>query len=209
MMGRIVSGWILAARRPDWARELDFVGPRFSPSPWSWLALLLGLLAWGAILPQVQQLDVEQQEAQAVLKRLQRAEHQQAVMAKAPASHATPAEQAPGLSAESARHAAQMAQWLGYPWLAVLSQAEDAAKAEGAVMLGLSLDLATLGSKADVTPDVRLSAAVRDDASALRWVQAQGPSAQLLSRERLSTPFVAASGPYDWRAEAVIAGGTP
>lgn len=195
--------------RPQWAQELDFVGPRISPSAWSWLVLLLGLIAFGVVAPKAQEALAQQDEAQATLKRLQRAVHQQALAAKAPKSEMHKGDQAPTLSPESARHAAQMAQWLGYPWLDLLAHVEDAAKSEQAVMLGLSLDLATLGSRADSMPDARLSAAVRDDASALRWVQAQGATAQLLSRERLSTPFVAATGSYEWRAEALLSGGAP
>ncbi len=194
---------------PQWAQELDFVGPRLSPSPWSWLLLLSGLIALGVVLPQVQDVLAQQAEAQATLKRLQRAVHQQALAAKASKEPVRKADQAPTLSGDSAQHAAQVAQWLGYPWLDVLDQVDSAAKAEQAVMLAFNLDLATLGSRADSVPDVRLSAAVRDDASALRWVQAQGGAAQLLSRERLGTPFVAASGNYEWRAEALLAGGTP
>lgn len=194
---------------PQWAQELDFVGPRLSPSPWSWLLLLLGLVALGIVLPQVQGVLDQQAEAQATLRRLQRAVHQQALAAKAPNEAGRKADQAPALSADSAQHAAQVAQWLGYPWLDVLDQVDRAAKAEQAVMLAFNLDLATLGSRADSVPDVRLSAAVRDDTSALRWVQAQGGAAQLLSRERLGTPFVATAGNYEWRAEALLAGGAP
>ena len=194
---------------PQWAQELDFVGPRLSPSPWSWLLLLLGLVALGVVLPQVQEVAVQQAESQATLKRLQRAVHQQTLASRVPKAALSKVDQAPALLPEAARHAAQMAQWLGYPWLDLLDQVDAAAKAEQAVMLGFNLDLSTLGSRADSAPDVRLSAAVRDDASALRWVQAQGGAAQLLSRERLSTPFLAAAGNYEWRAEALLVGGAP
>ena len=83
------------------------------------------------------------------------------------------------------------------------------ASAEQAVMLSFSLDIATLGSKPNTFPDVRVAAAVRDDASALRWAQALGASGQLLSRERLSSSFTAIAGQYDWRAQASWPGGTP
>lgn len=194
---------------PQWAQELDFVGPRISPAPWSWLLLLLGLVALGLVLPRAQALADQQVEAEATLKRLQRAAHQQTLTSRAPRLVVKQGAEAPALLPDTARHAAQLAQWLGYPWLTLLDEVDATAKGEQAVMLGFSLDLATLGSRADSAPDVRLSAAVRDDASALRWVQAQGGSAQLLSRERLSTPFVAAAGQYEWRAEAVLVGGTP
>lgn len=205
-MKRLLMRWMGPSQ---WAQELDFVGPRLSPSPWSWLLLLLGLVALGVVLPQVQDAFAQQAEAQATLKRLQRAVHQQTIAAKAPKEVVRQADQAPPLSPESAQHAAQVAQWLGYPWLSLLDQVDAAAKTEQVVMLAFNLDLATLGSRADSVPDVRLSAAVRDDASALRWVQVQGVSAQLLSRERLGTPFMVATGNYEWRAEALLAGGSP
>jgi hypothetical protein len=56
---------------------------------------------------------------------------------------------------------------------------------------------------------VHLVAAVRDDASALRWTQALGPSAQLQVRERLAQPFMSVDGPYDWRVEATWSGELP
>jgi hypothetical protein len=196
-------------RAPAWAGELDFVGPRARTAPWAWGLLLAGLLALAWVLPQLTQVEADLQEAQQTLKRLDRAAHQQAVAAQAPQVLPDKADLAPPLSGDSAQHAAQLAQWLAYPWMRVMDQVDAAAHGEQAVMLSFSLDLATLGSKPGVWPEVRVSAAVRDDASALRWAQAQGPSAQLLSRERLGTTFVAANGQYDWRAETSWAGGTP
>lgn len=195
--------------QPQWANELDFVGPRVAPSPWSWLLLLTGLIVWAFILPQLQTLETDRADAEATLKRLQRAEHQQKVAVRGSQGQAPGKVSVPVLNQDSAVHAAQLAQWLGYPWMAMLDQVEAAAQAQDAVMLGLSLDLSTLASKADASPDLRLSAAVKDDGSALRWVQAQGQGGQLLSRERLSAPFVSAQGSYEWRVEATVSGEQP
>lgn len=199
----------LTWRAPRWARLLDFVGPRVDTAVWSWLVLAAGLLAAGMLAPQLDQMEQERQEARASLQRLQRAAHQQTLAATAPAMPDDKGALAPPLTPDTAARAAQLAQWLGYPWMAVMRQIETTAQAEQAVMLSFSLDIATLGSKAGKLPDIRVSAAVQDDASALRWAQAQGPSAQLLSRERLGTSFTAAAGQYDWRVEATWSGDEP
>lgn len=196
-------------RRRNWAESLDFAGPRVRTAPWAWGLMLAGLVSAAWVWPMVMQVDADMAEAQDTVKRLARAAHQRAVAAKVP-THLVAGKQAvPGLTPEAAHHAAQLAQWLAYPWLDVLDQVESAALAEQVVMLSFSLNLSALGSSPDSQPDVRVAAAVRDDASALRWAHAQGPSAQLLSRERLGTSFVAAAGQYDWRAEVTWAGGTP
>lgn len=209
-----MSAWMTRWQRPAWADELDFVGPRVRTAPWAWAVLLAGVLAMGWALPQVQQADEDLAEAHSLLKRLQRASHQQALAAKAQALRpvggaASEANAPPVLKAEVARQAAQWAQWLAYPWLRVLGEVEAAAQSERAVMLSFSLDLATLASADKAWPEARLSAAVRDDAAALKWAQALGPQAQLLTRDKASQPFTNAAGTYAWRAEAVWAGGQP
>lgn len=195
--------------RPHWADELDFVGPRVRTAAWAWALLLAGLVAMATVWPLIQQADADLLEAQAMLKRLQRAAHQQRLAATMPRPAKVPGDSTPALTPESARRAAQLAQWLAYPWMAVIGQAESAAHAEQAVMLSFTLDLATLGSAPDNWPSAQVSVAIRDDASALRWAQAHGAHAQLLSRERLAASFVSAAGPYDWRAEATWPGGAP
>jgi hypothetical protein len=200
--------WTLSRPRA-WADALDFVGPRVRTASWSWTLLLAGVVAVAWVVPQVNQAEQALVDAQADLKRLQRAAHQQKLAQTAPVRPDAKADQAPALGSESARQAAQLAQWLGYPWMTTLSGLEEAAKAEHAVMLSLSLDVASLGARPDAWPEAHLGAAVTDDAAALRWVQAQGPSAQLVSRERLSTPFAVGSANYGWRVEAVVAGGAP
>jgi hypothetical protein len=204
--------WMSWLSPAHWADELDFVGPRVRTAPWAWLLLVAGLLSLAWALPQVQAVEADRAEAQLTLKRLQRAAHQQAVatkVAQAPTDKPSSGKLAPPLSPDAARQAAQLAQWLAYPWMQVLSQVEQAAQAEQAVMLGFSLDLTALGSRADVWPDVRLSAAVRDDIAALKWLDAQGPAAQLLGRDRLGSGFDTPMGHYDWRVEAVWSGGAP
>lgn len=195
--------------RPQWAQELDFVGPRVRTAPWAWALLLAGLVAVATELPLISQADADLLEAQTTLKRLQRAAHQQRLAAATPRASQAEGDAVATLTPESARRAAQVAQWLAYPWMAVIGQAESAAHTEQAVLLSFNLDLATLGSAPDAWPAAHVSAAVRDDASALRWAQAHGAHAQLLSRERLAASFESVAGTYDGRAEAMWPGGAP
>ncbi|MGC4061264.1 MAG: hypothetical protein QM749_10640 [Aquabacterium sp.] len=198
------------ASQNDWADELDFAGPRVRTASWSWILLLAGLTAAIWLWPMVTQADADAAQARLDLKRLQRAAHQQALAAKAAQMAQAKGEgKTMDPSPEAMRHAAQLAQWLGYPWTQVLDQVEHAAQAEQAVMLSFSLDIGAVAAAPDAVPEVRLSAAVRDDESALRWAQTLGSSAQLRGREKLGTPFMAASGQYDWRVEAAWTGETP
>ena len=193
----------------SWADELDFIGPRIRTAPWAWALLLAGLLASGWTGVQLSQVDGDMADAQQVLKRLQRAAHQQQVQAMATSQPKAQAAGAHGLSPDAARHAAQVAQWLAYPWVSTLQQVEMAAQAQQAVMLSFNLDLSTLAAQADAVPDILVTAAIKDDDAALRWAQAQGPSAALRNRVRLATPFVTAAGSYEWRAEAAMPGWQP
>ncbi|MDI1257901.1 hypothetical protein [Aquabacterium sp.] len=195
-----------------WADELDFAGPRVRTALWSWALLILGVAACMAVAEQAQEAAVAQAEAQAMLHRLERAQHQQTMARAAPraASAAGPAARQK-LDEAATRQAAQVAQWLAYPWSAVIGRVEQSALQERAVLTGFSLDISSLGAaKLDVRPPVRLQAALRDDASALRWVAAHGEGAQMLGRSALSTPFEAMTGHYGLRAEATWpAGATP
>lgn len=194
----------------DWADELDFVGPRVRTASWSWILLLAGLTAAAWLWPMATQADADLTQAQLDLKRLKRAAHQQAIVAKAAqVAQAKGEGQTIAPSTEAMHHAAQLAQWLGYPWMQVLDQVEQAAQAEKTVMLAFSLDIGALASAQDAQPEVRLAAAVRDDESALRWAQTLGSAAQLRGREKLSAPFTATSGQYDWRVEAAWNGEAP
>jgi hypothetical protein len=198
------------ASQHQWADELDFVGPRVRTASWSWVLLLAGVTAAAWLWPSVMQADADLTQAQLDLKRLKRAAHQQAVVAKAAqVARAKGEGKAIDPSPDNMRHAAQLAQSLGYPWMQVFDQVEQAAQAEHVVMLAFSLDIGTVASAQDAQPEVRLAAAVRDDESALRWAQTLGASAQLRGREKLNVPFTAAPGQYDWRVEAVWTGETP
>ncbi|TAK88740.1 MAG: hypothetical protein EPO09_17745 [Aquabacterium sp.] len=199
----------LAGRDAAWADELDFVGPRVRTAPWAWAVLLFALLACTWTWYQVERLDADMRDAQQVLKRLERAKHQEHIDALAKTQSSAKGGGAVSLSLERARHAAQLAQYLAYPWLTTLEQVEASAQAEQAVMLSFSLDLATLGAQADSAPEVHVEAAIKDDDAALRWAHAQGPTAQLLKREKLAAPFVTALGSYEWRAQASWAGAQP
>jgi len=216
-----LSTWFKQHARPhasqaDWADELDFVGPRVRTALWSWVLLLAGLTGAAWVWPMVTQADADMAQAQLDLKRLQRAVHQHALEIKAAQAAQDPSAQdrgqAPGqtgLTPEAMRHAAELAQSLGYPWLKVITQVEQAAQAEKAVMLAFSLDIGNLATAADAQPEVRLLAAVRDDESALRWAQTLGSTAQLRGREKLSAPFTSPSGTYEWRVEAAWSGEIP
>jgi hypothetical protein len=141
-MRQRLSTW----QRANWAESLDFAGPRVRTAPWAWALLLAGLLSAAWVWPMVMQVDADMAEAQDTVKRLARAAHQREVAAKAP-THPVAGQQAvPNLTPEAAHHAAQLAQWLAYPWLDVLDQVESAAVAEQAVMLSFSLNLSALGS---------------------------------------------------------------
>lgn len=201
----------MAVRQPAWAEQLDFVGPRVRTASWAWVCLLAGVAAVGWVLPAVNDAQSEQAQAQADLARLRRAAHQADVVRKAAAmgQAAAPIDAAPPLTGDAARQAAQLAQWLAYPWLKQLTRVEAAAQAEHAVMLSFSLDLSPLASRPDAWPELRLAAAVLDDVSGLRWAQTLGPDAQLLSRERLSTPIPVGTASFAWRVEALLGGATP
>ncbi|HEX5357277.1 MAG TPA: hypothetical protein VFW93_13745 [Aquabacterium sp.] len=204
-MNKVWQSW----RYPAWADELDFVGPRVRTAPWAWAILLCGLLAAAWTWTCVSRLDNDLADAQQVVKRLQRAAHQAQVNSMASRQTGTAGSTAPALTPDAARHAAQLAQFLSYPWVSVMERVEQSAKAEQAVMLSFSLDLAPLATQAQAAPEVRVVAAIKDDDAALRWAHAQGTSAQLLNRERLAAPFVTAVGRYDWRAEASWPGAQP
>ena len=206
----------LRASQPAWSDELDFVGPRVRMASWSWVLLLAGLTAAAWVWPMVVQADADMAQTQVDLKRLQRAVHQHKVDAQAAqlaqAGSGGEGGKGPGqtgLTPEAMRHAAELAQSLGYPWMQVITQVEQAAQAEKAVMLAFSLDLNGLATAPDAQPEVRMAAAVRDDESALRWAQTLGSSAQLRGREKLSVPFTAPSGTYAWRVEAAWSGESP
>lgn len=203
--------WSWPRRQPVWADDLDFVGPRVRTAAWAWALLLGGLVAGIWVWAEVSRVDTEMAEARMLVKRLQRAEHQAHIdkLARSQPSKANAGGAASPLSPDGARHAAQFAQWLAYPWLSVLEQAESSAKAEQAVMLSFSLDLAPLAAQTEAQAEVRAVAAITDDDAALRWAHAQGASAQLLHRERLAAPFVTSAGRYEWRVEASWPGAQP
>jgi hypothetical protein len=198
-----------AALRPaSWSEALDFVGPRVRVALWSWAVLVGGLAACMAVSEQAQQSLASRDEAQAQWRRLERAQHQQALARAQPrAAKASESAAAPTLDDDTARKAARVAQLLAYPWAAVIERVEQSAQQERAVLTGFSLDIGSLGGSLDARPQLRLQAALRDDASALRWVAALGEGAQMLGRDALSTPFDTMQGHYALRGEAVWSAG--
>ncbi|MGE5452835.1 MAG: hypothetical protein ACM3VZ_13465 [Acidobacteriota bacterium] len=193
------------AGRLNWAHQLDFVGPRVATSVWGWGLLVVGLCLALQGADQVRSLQQAQADEQASLARLQRAEHQRQVAA-APLRAASGAQAA--WSSEALQSAQGVVRLLAYPWASVVNRVEQAALQEQALLLSFSLnqDLPLTDARAAVA--VRLTAAVPTDEAALRWCQAHGDGAQLLSRERLSTPAPSPQGDYPWRAEVSWIGGS-
>lgn len=197
-------------RHEGWAEGLNFLGPRVRTSFWGWALLALGVVAALHAADRAAAVQDELTEAQAVVKRLQRGERQVSVQAQAAsAAQATQAASAPELQAESWRQAAQLAQWLGFPWAETLDHIDATSLKHKAVLAQFSLDLSSLASNEGVQPDLKLQAAVIDDAAALQWLAALGPQAMLRAREPLSAPFLTAQGRYAWRLDVVTTGGTP
>lgn len=194
----------------DWARELDFVGPRVRTSVWGWALLVIGLCLALMAADQAQSVAQQQAQEEASLRRLQRAEHQQklAQVPMRPASGASGAAGGVAWSAEALRSAQGVVSKLAYPWAKVLDQVELAALQEQALLLALSVDLDASAVDAAAAP-VRLSAAVQSDEGALRWADAHGAGAQLLARERLPSPAPSPQGDYPWRAEISWQRGRP
>ncbi len=197
-------------RHEGWAEGLNFLGPRVRTSFWGWALLALGVVAALHAADRAAAVQDELTEAQAVVKRLQRGERQVSVQAQAAsAAQATQAASAPELKEEGWRHAAQLAQWLGFPWADTLDHIDAASLQHKAVLAQFSLDLATLASNEGVQPDLKLQAAVIDDTAALQWLEALGPQAMLRAREPLNAPFLTSQGRYAWRLDVVTTGGTP
>ncbi|MBC7702033.1 hypothetical protein [Aquabacterium sp.] len=191
------------AWKAPWADKLDFAGPRIRTALWSWALLVAAMAACMAVAEQAQALITSQGEAQAMLHRLERAKHQQALAAAVPRAASSPAQAADRkLNDVALRQAARVAQLLAYPWPVVVGRVEQAALQEQAVLTSFSLDINSLGGKAEARPQARLQAALRDDASALRWTAAHGDGAQMLGRDALATPFASTQGHYALRAEA-------
>ena len=193
-----------------WAEGLNFLGPRVRTSFWGWALLALGVVVALHAADRAAAVQTDLAEAQAVVKRLQRGDRQLSVQAQAASAvQDARAAQVPELNPEGWRHAAQLAQWLGYPWADTLDHIDTASLKQRAVLSRFSLDLSTLASNEGVQPELKLQAAVIDDNAALQWIEALGPQAMLRAREPLSTPFSTAQGNYAWRADVVTTGDMP
>lgn len=204
---------------PGWAESLNFAGPRVRPSFWSWALLALGAVAIVHALDLADQVDQAQEAAQAELSRLQ-AHAQSHVPPRAqvndPAS-SSPSAQAPGprsgdapsLSPEAWRSAAQLAAWLAHPWAPALDQADATAHKRGVALSRFQLDLGAWGTRADQPLAWRLQAAVPDDATAMAWVQDLGPSAELQRRDALAQPIASERGTLAWRVDVSSMGEQP
>lgn len=201
------------ADRADWAESLNFSGPRVRTSFWSWALLALGAIAVVHAMDLSSQLEASEQATQAELSRLQT--HARALSSAAPASSAdqagvvSPKEQAPALQPEGWRSAAQLSAWLGHPWATALDHADATAHQRGISLTRFQLDLGAWGARAWQPLAWRLQAAVPDDATALQWVQALGPQAELQRRDALPQPVPSERGTLSWRIDVSSGGGQP
>ncbi len=206
-MGR---GFSRVHRHEGWAEGLNFLGPRVRTSFWGWALLALGALAALHAADAALAMQDDLAEAQAVIKRLQRGERQLSLRAQAAsAAQAAQVASAPGLKDEGWRQAAQLAQWLGFPWADTLDHIDAASVQQKAVLTRFSLDLSALASNEGVQPELKLQAAVLDDQAALQWLEALGPLATLRAREPLDAPFNTVQGNYAWRVDVVTSGVKP
>ena len=177
-----------------------------------WALLALGAVALMHAADKVEASQAALTQAQDEERRLQRALHQARLGEQVADQRPRPAPgqaDAPPLDQDGLRRAAQLAQWLAYPWNEVLDGADAAAQAHGAALIKLGLDITVLASAPAVQPEMTLQAALRDEAQALDWLAALGPRAALQSHERLTSPPVSARGTYALRVDARMAGGTP
>ncbi len=199
------------ARRHDgWAEGLNFLGPRVRTSFWGWALLAIGVLGALHAADRASAVQAEQAEAEAIVKRLQRGDRQLNVAAQAASAvQEAHASNTPELKPESWRQAAQLAQWLGFPWADTLDHIDAASFKQKAVLTQFSLDLSALASNEGVQPDLKLQATVIDDKAALQWLEALGPQAMLRTREPLAVPFSTSQGTYAWRLDVITTGGLP
>lgn len=207
------AAW-LAAQPEGWAEALNRTGPRVRTGFWGWALLALGVVLMLHVADEATEVQAAQADAQATLQRLQRGERQLALADQARARAVSrPTEgsgaAAPVLQGEGWRHAAQLALWLGHPWMATLDALDEQSWRSGVVLSRFSLDLATLGQGPGAQPEAQLQAAVRDDAQALQWLQALGPEVSLRTREPLAQPFTTPRGTYGLRIDAVRRQGLP
>jgi hypothetical protein len=213
-----MSGFFALRTAPDWAEGLNFAGPRVRTSFWGWALLAFGLMGLLHVADLHQQVQAEQDEAAEVMARLSQNQSQDQRQPPSPARGQAAMvppqaelETAPPIADEALRQAAQLALWLGHPWGRTLDHVDATALQEGAVLMQFSLDLASLaapagaGAREDAGngPELRLQAAVPDDTTAWRWVQALGPQATLRSREPLAQGFATARGAYSLRIDVV------
>ncbi|HET8869949.1 MAG TPA: hypothetical protein VFM48_05855 [Aquabacterium sp.] len=188
---------ILRSRSLNWAQQIDFVGPRRSTSVWGWALLSVGVAATLFVVDHASRVDQAIQEDQADLRRLERAMHQKQIdQAPRTAASAARADWTP----EALQSAQGVVRLLAYPWASVLDRVEQAALQEQALLLSISVDQDRGLADDKAVVDVKVSAAVQSDDAALHWADAHGPHAQLVLREKLSSPAPSPQGDYPWRA---------
>lgn len=205
MAGSFMMNMATWFHAPEWAAQLDFVGPRVRTSIWGWLLLLTGLSVLAMQADDLLAVQADQAQAQDSLHRLARAQHQLKLAQQArDAAARKPASQEARLSADGYQHAAQLAQWLGFDWAGVWGLVEMQTSLDKVVVTGFSLDLTTLGSREGALPDLQLHALVTDDAAALQWASHMGLGAQLKARETLPSPVITGHGNYTHKVDLVM-----
>jgi hypothetical protein len=195
-----------SSRMFNWVQQLDFAGPRINTSIWGWGLLVIGVSAALFAVDHVHTVQLEMDDQQASMLRLQRVQHQRQ-LAKAPARANSKSDQA--WSSDALIAAEGVARLLAYPWAATFDRVEQAALQEQALLLTLSVDQDKPLTDSHGAVVVHISAAVMSDEAALQWASAHGDGAQLLARERLATPAASPQGDYPWRAEVSWIGGRP
>lgn len=198
--------WLRPEPALTWSTQLDFVGPRVATSVWGWALLVVGLCVTLQVADQAHGVQQVLASEQASLNRLQRAQHQRQV-AMAPLRSASASDQA--WAPDALLSAQGVVRLLAYPWAGVFDRVEQAALQEQALLLSFNLNQDRTLSDTSMPAPVRLTAAVLTDEAALRWTTAHGEGAQLLSRERLSSPAPSPQGDYPWRAEVSWIGVRP
>ena len=195
-----------SSRMFNWVQQLDFAGPRINTSIWGWGLLVMGLSVMLAAADQAQSVRHDLESEHLSLLRLQRVEHQRKLAAMPMRGASSPAL---AWSSEALQSAQGVVSLLAYPWSQLFDQVEKAALEERALLLTLALDQDRSLTDARTPVVIRLTAAVANDESALRWAGAHGAGSQLLSRERLGAPAPSPQGDYLWRAELSWLGPQP
>lgn len=184
-----------------WAEDLDFLGTPKGAKPWAWGVLLLGVLAVLGVAQHYAQAKDQQEHADWQLQLAQRKLAAKQTQVQHLSANST------GYSSTSAsaeherlalRQAKDVADALTHPWGWVLASMEDACNPDGGQAL--------LGVRhSATTPEVLIDAAVRDDAAALKLVDALAAKTETFAEARLQSRDTLTQGVGDLRLHVQIA----